>query len=273
MPYFDLLFSKFAHGDAKYLEAYGKHVHWGYWSDLNRVSTTAGAYAEAEAALSRLIYEGAGVRDGMTVLDVGCGFGGTVAMLNDAYNGVRLTGLNIDARQLDRARGWVKARPGNTVDFVEADAGELPFPDASIDAMTAVECIFHFRSRLAFLREARRTLKPGGWLAISDFVPAGLFIPFLGIYALLVRGKVSKIYGNSNGAVTITLYRFLAKWAGFRRIEILDITRNTLPTFTALKALTTDRDPADEVLKAANRPVEFVSRLGLLRYLVVRFQK
>src|SRR5438034_5931485 len=52
--------------------------------------------------------------------------------------------------------------PYTTLFRSEADACALPFPDASFDRVLAVECIFHFPSRLRFLKEAARVLKPGG---------------------------------------------------------------------------------------------------------------
>ena len=273
MPYFDFLFEKFERGDQQFITAYGKHVHWGYWPDPKNVSTTPESYAQAQDALSRLVFEGAQVRNGMKVLDVGCGFGGTIDLINEAYSDVHLSGLNIDARQLDRARGWVKAKPSNSVEFVEGDACQLPFGDDAFDALTAVECIFHFPSRLRFLKEAHRVMKPGSWLSISDFVPSGIFLPILAVGALFVQRHLSKVYGDSDAVVTPTIYKVIWRMAGFRRIEFQDITRETLPTFPALQGLYSESDFGDIQLKRANRPIETASRLGMLKYMIIRFQK
>lgn len=62
---------------------------------------------------------------------------------------VKLCALNIDARQLDVAKKKVHARPGNEVHFVVGDACRLPFHGQSFDVLTAVECSFHFPSRLS----------------------------------------------------------------------------------------------------------------------------
>ncbi len=86
-----------------------------------------------------------------------------------------LTGLNIDARQLAAAEAQTKPANGNKIGWVEADACRLPFEDNSFDRVLAVECIFHFPSREKFLAEAARVLKPGGYLAVSDFVPTLMF--------------------------------------------------------------------------------------------------
>ena len=42
--------------------------------------------------------------------------------------------------------------------------------DAAFDRVLAVECIFHFPSRLQFLKEACRVLRPGGLLALSVII-------------------------------------------------------------------------------------------------------
>ncbi len=92
--------------------------------------------------------------DGARILDVGCGFGGTIDHLDERLDGCELVGLNIDRRQLARARALVTPRRDNTVDFVAGDACRLPFADASFDFLSAVECAFHFPSRKQFFREA-----------------------------------------------------------------------------------------------------------------------
>jgi hypothetical protein len=100
------------------------------------------------------------------------------ASINERFSDVRLTGVNIDERQLAVARQRVQARPGNSVDFIHADACELPFEDSSMDAVIAFECIFHFPSRRRFLREAIATTassKPSQrWEERRALGPAGV---------------------------------------------------------------------------------------------------
>ena len=121
--------------------------------------------------MNGVLLEAGKVADGQHLLDVGCGFGGTIQQINAGHSGMHLTGLNIDPRQLAAAEAQTKAANGNHIAWVEADACQLPFEDNSFDRVLAVECIFHFPSRERFLAEAARVLKPGGYLAVSDFVP------------------------------------------------------------------------------------------------------
>ena len=95
----------------------------------------------------------------------------TLANLNETLAAVSLHGINnIDERQAARAAAVVLPRPGNAVHFVHGDACRLPFASAAFDRVLAVECIFHFPSRRQFFGEARRVLRRGGKLALSDFI-------------------------------------------------------------------------------------------------------
>ncbi len=69
---------------------------------------------EANERLCRLVTDAAGVASHQKILDVGCGFGGTISSLNDRLDHCSLVGLNIDARQIARARQNVQAKNNNT---------------------------------------------------------------------------------------------------------------------------------------------------------------
>lgn len=136
-----------------------------------------GDFARAAEKLTEEVYKAARAGNNRCILDVGCGFGGTIASLNENFFGMRLVGLNIDSRQLLRAQKEVKAYPGNFLCFEQGNACVLPFSDQSFDVVLAVECIFHFPDRELFFSEAYRVPKPGGYLALSDFVPRAFFLP------------------------------------------------------------------------------------------------
>ena len=272
LPYFDFLLEKIARGDTEMTKAFGRHVHWGYWPDASRADGSIEDFAEAAEKMSRNVCDAAGVREGMRVLDAGCGLGGTLASLADRYRNLALVGLNIDSRQLRRARDLVKIGDAHRLAFVTGDACRLPFADESFDAVVAVECIFHFPGRSRFLKEAHRVLRPGGLLALSDFVPRVMTIPFLVLMFLFFRRSIEKFYGTSDVASTLSMYRSRARRAGFSAMVCDNITANTLPTYDALRRL--DRGTENEYeyhARKANRFLELASRAGWLCYVIITF--
>ncbi len=272
LPYINMLLKQFARGNPVLETSFGTHIHWGYWPDPAAADPSSPAdYAVAAERLSLELIELAGIAPGMRVLDAGCGFGGTLALLNDRIPDLDLTGLNIDARQLARAVQMAAGRPGRPPAFVAADACRLPFADASFDRVMAVECIFHFPSRAAFLQEVWRVLRPGGALVLSDFVPAPVFAP-AGRALKLPLLKRFNMLGECDTSCTAAQYRRLAEEAGLSLAVLRDVTRNTLPTYPFLSRLV-GGGALGRLSRTLVFVMDFTGRRGLLRYSLLRFDK
>jgi ubiquinone/menaquinone biosynthesis C-methylase UbiE len=271
LPYFDVLLQKLDSGISALDLAFGRHVHWGCWPDPKRATGTPEDFAAAAELLSKKVYGAAGVGSGQKVLDAGCGFGGTLASLNENFAPIDLTGLNIDPRQIARARGKVQARPGNKLHFVEGDACAMPFPDRSFDVVLAVECIFHFPDRKKFFAEVQRVLKPGGTFAISDFVPRRFFRPYTA--SRFAKDMLAPLFGPVQMSYTLKDYGELAAATGFTPLFEEDITAGTVPTYPFLRQLKPALDSDEAPNDWGSYGAEWVSRLGWIGYWILAWRK
>ncbi|MEM9218334.1 MAG: methyltransferase domain-containing protein [Cyanobacteria bacterium P01_F01_bin.150] len=270
LPYFDVVLEQLQLDNPNMQQVFGRHVHWGYWPQPNQADGSVKDFALAAERLCRRVCKAANIQEGDRVLDVGCGFGGTIASLNEHFQQLHLTGLNIDPRQIERANQKVLPLANNVIAFVEGDACQMPFPDHSADVVLAVECIFHFPSRAAFFKEAKRVLKPGGRLALCDFVPTPFYCWLQKTVAKWGVSISSGSFGRVDTYCTVSDYKALAQQTGFTVTTLEDITSNTLPTYPVVNQLF-EQTQHSKIAKTTAM-VEFISRLGLLQYWILGFQ-
>ena len=110
-------------------------------------------------------------RPGWRVLDVAGGTGDIAFRIVEASGGnAHATVLDINGSMLAVGRDRAEKRAVlENVDFVEANAEDLPFPDASFDAYTIAFGIRNVPRIDAALAEAYRVLKPGGRFLCLEF--------------------------------------------------------------------------------------------------------
>ncbi|MEQ9409351.1 MAG: methyltransferase domain-containing protein [Fuerstiella sp.] len=262
--YFDRMIDAFHEG------ATGRHAHLGHW-DLQPDGTPvpsqpedADALDQAQLRLNAEMIRLAHVSDGATILDVACGFGGLVQQLDKSFAELDLTGINIDVRQLEICQRLHSVND-NAMRWQEADACELPFADATFDTVFCIEAMFHFDSRQRFLSEARRVLRPGGRLVLTDVVLVRqAHLPLFCFDAVLNDG-----YGPwpdpwcDQGDAT----KLLTTSEAWDDIRQQDATQNTLPSYQFIVPANVrdDRDPGDTAARSAML-LKWLHANHLLRY-------
>lgn len=119
--------------------------------------------------VGEILCEEVGVRPAERVLDIACGAGNTT--LAAARRRAVCTGSDFVPALLERAELRAQAE-GLKVEWVEADAQELPFDDASFDTVLSTFGVMFAADQQLAADELLRVLRPAGKLGLSCWTPA-----------------------------------------------------------------------------------------------------
>lgn len=126
--------------------------------------------AQAELDAPKLV-EQLELKPGMTVADVGAGGGAMTVVLGKWIGSGKVFATDIGARQLGLIREYVKREGLDNVTVLEGAAASTNLPEACCDAVFLRHVYHHVKEIDPFNKSLMASLKPGGRLAIIDFVP------------------------------------------------------------------------------------------------------
>ena len=167
--------------------------------------------AESEVPRLMQILE---LKPGMTIADVGAGFGAWTTRFSRALGpGGRVLANDIGAQQLAFLRDWVKKEGLTNVTVIEGAVGNTNLPPLCCDAILIRDAYHHLTQPDDIVRSFAAALKPGGRLAVVDFpprpnseIPAGVPANRRG------HGVPPEIVQKEAGAV-LTYVRTMPDWA------------------------------------------------------------
>ena len=184
------------------------------------------------------------LRQGIRVLDIGCGTGHAMNVLAREYPSSTFLGYDIGEDAIERARKEAKEMGLSNSAFEVTDVADLPAAP-QFDLITAFDAIHDQKSPDAVLRGVRRALAPGGKFLMVDFkfssnVEDNVANPFAPMYygiSLMHCMPVSLAVGGQ-GLGTVwgeqTARRMFAK-AGFGNVRVLDTPRPQNYMFVATR--------------------------------------
>lgn len=117
--------------------------------------------AEAEARMLALSCERAGVEDGMSILDLGCGWGSLTLWLAEHFPAARITAVSNSKSQREFILGRCAARGIGRVEVLQSDVNHFD-PGRRFDRVISIEMFEHVRNWTLLLNRVRDWLEPGG---------------------------------------------------------------------------------------------------------------
>jgi len=177
--------------------------------------------ANMNVAKESRILTACGLRDGMSVLEVGSGPGFVTEWLSALVPNGSITCVEIDPVLVKHAEEYLRDRAKCKCSFVAGSATKTDLPDNAFDFAYTRLVFEHLTEPLAAAGEILRMLKPGGTavFAEGDFSLNSISNPFVP-EAERIREKIVQLKKSHGGnAMAARRMWFILKSAGFRDID------------------------------------------------------
>ncbi|HLN98581.1 MAG TPA: class I SAM-dependent methyltransferase [Pyrinomonadaceae bacterium] len=241
----------YAGGVENYANWHNGYLNFGLWEE------GITDYIKAAENLVRRMGTILGLDETSTLLDVAPGMGTQDIYLLQNFSPLSIDGLDVTWKHIEHGRRRAReVKAEERVRFHHGTAIELPFPDQNFTHVLSIEGPEHFDTREKFLHEARRVLRPGGVIAMADFVvknpPRNAFEKFVAEAARkLWQVPRANVYSGE-------VYRHKMEAAGFGDVEIQEIGASVIPGYYF-------EQMRPETIKAISKIRGFaLARLGLL---------
>ena len=131
---------------------------------------------------------------GSFCLEIGCGRGKGVELIHHTFHPRRVDGVDIDPLMIELAKKSLHGNARGLSFFFVADAQDLPYPDACVDAVFNFGIIHHLEDWAKGIREIARVLVRGGFFYCEEIYPP-LYANFL-FRRLVVHPTENRFHGE-----------------------------------------------------------------------------
>jgi ubiquinone/menaquinone biosynthesis C-methylase UbiE len=186
-----------------------------------------------EMGFKRRLLEHARIKDGESVLDLGCGTGTLAIEIKKQRPKAKVSGLDADRSVLAQARAKSK-EAGVKIDFQRGTATELPYDARSFDVVVSTLVFHHLtdEAKADTAEEIRRVLRLGGRVLIADWGrPQDPLMRMAVMSVQLLDG-----FRNTSSSVAGRLPEFLRD-ARLKRVSVVDRMRTPLGTIEIVSAI------------------------------------
>src|SRR5262245_40587188 len=200
---------------------------------------------------------------GQRVLDVAAGTGNVAIRAAEA--GASVVASDLTPEHFDAGRAEARRR-GVELEWIEADAEALPFPDDSFDVVTSSFGAMFAPDHRAVADELVRVCRPGGTIGLASFTPDGLGGAFFGVFGpyLPAPPEPPVLWGSEDHVRA--LFGSRVEWRTLAREEYVEHAADPeaycaffRETFGPLVALRTSLEPA-RVAEPAAACLDFATR-------------
>jgi tocopherol O-methyltransferase len=207
-------------------QVWGEHMHHGYYGVDGKLQKNR---YQAQIDLIEELLNWTALETAPTnILDAGCGIGGSSLYLSDKFH-ARVTGITLSPVQRQRASDRSSEAGLNArTKFLVANAQEMPFDNNTFDFVWSLESGEHMPSKVKFLQECYRVLKPGGKLMMATWCHRPIDESPLTRQEQKHLQDIYRVYALPY-VISLPEYQVIAGEVGFKNIHVADWSTAVAP--------------------------------------------